>query len=68
MNMASDSNAYREFPEVEGGGRWGKWRDRMVLKGFVQQGSSAGVFILKEASSRTEIKKPLNLEHNDGGV
>lgn len=34
----------------------------------VQQGSSAGVLVLKEASSRTEIPKPVNLQHNNSGV
>lgn len=72
--MVSESDGYREFREEEARGKEGvggkngerEWCSRR-LSG-VQQGSSAGVLVLKEASSRTEIQKPVNLQHNDSGV
>lgn len=34
----------------------------------VQRGSSPGVLVLKEASSKTEIQKPEKPQHNNSGV
>lgn len=74
LNVIHISDGYREFPEKVAWGKEGvcgwngerEWCSR-GLSG-VQQGSSAGVLVFKEASSRTEIQKPVNLQHNNSGV